>query len=598
MGPKDLDSKEMDNSRALRARAARGGPNRPLLGAREDSGFALILTLGIMMALMLGSLVAVQYVTGYLPVAAADQDRQAALAAAQAGVDDYLNRLNQDSNYWQDGSDASNVAMKTDPWGWVPVDPGSSAYFHYSVDVSDMEAYEENDSTSGSWGTLYVTSTGKVGNVTRTIQVGVRQSDFLSNLYLSNYNLVDPDIEAAAGLMSQSAADACTLHAWDKNPSGGYGPNVTNCYSMFNYWISGNDANGPVQSNDDYYLCGTPKFDYSISTADPNNGTSGTPNDSPYWIDHAGCSDDPSFGGDGKIDVVPYVFFPASPTFIEGYASATPSAQLGCLYYGPTAIDFSGQHMYVYSPDTPSSNTNCLGTGPTPWAQALPLPADGVIYVANLPVPGPRCLVNTPSWAEFAGSNCAGDAFVVGTPTGASSEPGTGLVDGQVTVAADDNIYLVAPAVGASVPNTVDNTTIGYQSNAGGDVLGLAANNYMIVNHDVASGGADTFGPWRFANVVNNPTLDAVLFSVNRSLDTGYFWEGSPMGNMTINGAVVSEFMDTEGEFSGGGGLVHGYNEQYNWDSRLAHLTPPYFIPPSDNHWGEVSYSELPAQDG
>ena len=26
---------------------------------------------------------------------------------------------------------------------------------------------------------------------------------------------------------------------------------------MFNYWISGNVVNGPMQSNDDYYICGT-----------------------------------------------------------------------------------------------------------------------------------------------------------------------------------------------------------------------------------------------------------------------------------------------------------------------------------------------------
>ena len=48
-------------------------------------------------------------------------------------------------------------------------------------------------------GHVYITSTGKVGNVTRTIEVGVRQADFLSNLYLSNYNLVDPIMEADSG---------------------------------------------------------------------------------------------------------------------------------------------------------------------------------------------------------------------------------------------------------------------------------------------------------------------------------------------------------------------------------------------------------------
>ena len=35
-----------------------------------------------------------------LPLARHDQDHESALAAAEAGVDDYLNHLNQNSNYW------------------------------------------------------------------------------------------------------------------------------------------------------------------------------------------------------------------------------------------------------------------------------------------------------------------------------------------------------------------------------------------------------------------------------------------------------------------------------------------------------------------
>ena len=247
-----------------------------------------------MTAVLLGGLAAVDYVTGYLPIAQTDESRQAALAAAEAGVDDYVNRLNEDPNYWNDGSDASNVAMQgggipggsvpnTGPWGWVPVAPGSSADFHYYVDTSDMTSYKETDSATASWGTIYITSTGKVGTVTRTIEVGVRQADFLSNLYLSNYNLVDPIMEADSGAMSLANAQACVVYGWAANGAGqnGYGPSPGGCWTMFNYWISGNVVNGPMQANDDYYICGDPQFDDSVTSADPS------PADSPYWLDHA-----------------------------------------------------------------------------------------------------------------------------------------------------------------------------------------------------------------------------------------------------------------------------------------------------------------------
>jgi hypothetical protein len=592
----------------------------PASAAPRDSGFALILVITVMTAILLGGLAAVQYVSGYLPIAKTDENRQAALAAAEAGVDDYVNRLNQDPNYWNDGSDASNVAMQgggilggvvpnTGPWGWVAVAPGSSAYFHYYVDTLDMTTYVETDSATGSWGTLYVTSTGKVGNVTRTIEVGVRQADFLSNLYLSNYNLVDPTMEADSGGMSLLAAQACVVYGWQANPSGqnGYGPAPGPCYSMFNYWISDNVVNGPMQSNDDYYICGTPQFDDSVTSADP------TAADSPYWLDHA-CASAGQFphgttvGGDymenaaGSPMVPTYqktVPFPANASFIEAYTAATaPNPNLGCLYYGPTSINFggpSGNQMQVYSPDTLTSNTNCLGATPTTW---LPLPVNGVIYVANLPSSlggnPTTCTVDAPAWADLAttpGTHCLGNAFVEGT------------VDGQVTLATDNNIYLVAPT-----SDDNGSMTVGAASLVGGDVMGLAASKFILVNHDT-SGGPDNFGPSgctstgpsacpeSYAPIVTSPTIDAVIFTVNDALGTSDFWQGSVMGNMTINGAIVSNFMDVEGEFSGSS-LVHGYNEIYNWDSRLAHLTPPYFIPPNESQWAEVTYSELAAENG
>ena len=60
-------------------------------------------------------------------------------------------------------------------------------------------------------------------------------------------------------------------------------------------------------------------------------------------------------------------------------------------------------------------------------------------------------------------------------------------------------------------------------------------------------------GPESYPPIVQTPTIDAVLFTVNDALGTGEFWQGSVLGNMTIDGAIVSNFMDVEGEFGGGG---------------------------------------------
>jgi Tfp pilus assembly protein PilX len=278
------------NAKAKRRAWRATGPGAP----DREGGFALILVISVMTALLLGALVAVQNVTGYLPVAGTDVQRQAALAAAEAGVDDYLNRLNQDPNYWSDES--GNVAMQ--PNGWVKVCDSCIGEFHYSVSTADMLDYHETNTLTGSWGTIYLKSTGKVGNVTRTVEVGMRE-DFLKNLYLSEYNIVDPEMMTLEWAGDHSAPtltqleDYCSVYAYQHNTySGGTGPDMNtipgtdeSCYGLINYWVSGQTVNGPMQANDEYYIIGNPDFTQAVSTADFN-----VPGDSPYW-------EDPTCGG-------------------------------------------------------------------------------------------------------------------------------------------------------------------------------------------------------------------------------------------------------------------------------------------------------------
>ena len=86
---------------------------RPRRGGR-DEGSALMIVLVTMTIL---SVVATVALTGSDPHPARSADRsedwQAALAAAEAGVDDYLARLNRDDNYWR--ADCSNVALTPAP---------------------------------------------------------------------------------------------------------------------------------------------------------------------------------------------------------------------------------------------------------------------------------------------------------------------------------------------------------------------------------------------------------------------------------------------------------------------------------------------------
>src|SRR2546423_5988686 len=69
-------------------------------GSHDEGGLAMIIVITVVMLMTLIPLAIVQGAIGQLPLARHDQDHEAALSAAEAGVDDYLNRLAQNSNYW------------------------------------------------------------------------------------------------------------------------------------------------------------------------------------------------------------------------------------------------------------------------------------------------------------------------------------------------------------------------------------------------------------------------------------------------------------------------------------------------------------------
>src|SRR5690349_18810812 len=132
--------------------------------------------------------------------------------------------------------------------------------------------------------------------------------------------------------------------------------------------------------------------------------------------------------------------------------------------------------MDVTSPLTRSTNSGCgPGTG-------LNLPANGVIYVQTVPT-----ALSDPNHSACSGAACNGDAKVSGT------------LAGQLTIAAENDIIIVG--------NTIYRTYPG-----GTDVLGLVANNDVIINHPVNSSGVNQAGS------LTNPIVDAAILALDHSL--------------------------------------------------------------------------------
>jgi Tfp pilus assembly protein PilX len=526
-------------------------------GSRDEVGLAMVIVITIVMLMTLIPLAIVQGAIGQLPLARHDQDHESALAAAEAGVDDYLNRLAQNNNYWT--YSASNPPTPANPafTGWVAVSGPSTN--------GECFRYNANSTNTGSTGIVYLTSSGKrISNTAlgcsstgtiRTVTLGLRRQGFLDYLWLTDYEITDPSL-------SGDNATACTFHAWEWNSaSSKYGPSsVSNCDAVF--WSDSAVLNGPVHSNDGLYVCGTPVFngdtDTYYNSATSNNVFHGKQfGGAGAVLNPLSCSNSPSYARNNDPAAGSLLPFPPANTSIRTQADGALGGT-GCLYTGNTTITLlSSGKMNVTSPKTLVTNAGC---GP---GNGVNLPTNGVIYVQNVPSSGTN-------HSSCSGSSCNGDVNVSGT------------LKGQLTIASQNDIAITGDVKYNTYPG-------------GSDVLGLVADNDVAVQHSSGS------------NVTDDITIDAAIMSLNHSFYVQNWASGGNSScsgshpcaipgvhSINLNGVITQEFRGPVGTFnSSTGNLNSGYNKNYSYDTRLKYLSPPYFLSPTQSAWIRLSYAEL-----
>jgi hypothetical protein len=553
------------------------------LHPNDEQGIVMITVLlvsFIMLTLVAGS---IAYAMGSQPISRHDQDWNAALSAAEAGLDDYLFRLNENDQYYLYSSTNlppdGNTAFTT--WTDVP-DAGGTAQFRYVADTSFLATQ----------GAVVVSSTGRSGNATRTVQATLRRRSFLDYLYFTDYETADPALYPFAG-SSQSASWAqtnCAKHYYE-------GRN-TNCIDI--NFADGDTINGPLHSNDAILVCGSPDFAGDVTTSwQPSSGN--------RWRGNGGCSNHPTFKpGDPKY--ADPLTMPPNNVAIKSEADKSLGGT-GCLFTGPTAITLNSDGtMTVVSPLTKASATsknNCPG-GTLASPKTQPLPANGVIYVQNAPSsssdpnysatcsPGPQLASGSTSGSgngqnplgypqryDISSYACtAGDVFLKGT------------LKGRLSIAADNNIEIIG------------NTT--YQSST--DMLGLIANNYVEIYHPVDSSNSSSSKSWcdgsyvsysgtyycnldlpGVNNALRNPTIDAAILTLAHSFRVQNYAYGqdNPLGQITVVGAIAQKYRGIVGLIG-----TSGYTKNYSYDQRLKYQSPPKFLSPVASAWQIVTWVE------
>jgi hypothetical protein len=459
--------------------------------------------------------------------------------------------LNQNGNYWTyskanlppDG----NLAFKQ----YVAV-PGPSNQGTF--------AYAANTSTIAVDGTIKLTVTGKVNGVTRTVYATVRRRSFLDYLYFTDYETKDPalyDTSSGDPFTPAQAQVKCALHYYEaRDPA---------CILIS--FVSQDTINGPLHSNDAIHISGNPTFNGPVSTS--WNGPAAK-----RWTG-AGS---PSFVNAGDPAYKPALTMPPSNSALRAAADGTVGGT-GCLYTGPTQVTLNSTGtMTVVSPFTKSTNAGC---GP---GAGIPLPANGVIFVQNVPSTAgdpnytngcPYPIKNGYTYPPGLPVPVAGDLYTYGCRDGDVFVSGT--LKGQLTVAADHNIVIVG--------NTKYNS--GTTSN---DVLGLIANNYIQVFHPVDCGNSGN--GCNAAGDITNPIIQAAMISLQHSFIVPNYDSGGTFGTLTVTGAIAQKYRGPVGTFSGGV-IVTGYAKAYTYDSRLKYLSPPLFLNPIQSAWQTSTWGEV-----
>jgi hypothetical protein len=523
----------------------------------------LVIGLGMTLTLVLTGLSGYA-LQGY--VASKDRaDWTSAIGAAQAGIDDYLSRVNDDETYWTRGNtDTTNPAFA----GWTAV-PGSQngAVYRYSVDTSG----------TGANGLVRLTSSGKVDGEVRTVATTLRKGRFFDFVYFSDFETGDPDnplFYSNSYWDSRDESAICGRYNW----ASGFNSRNSNCPRI--YWRN-DEVVGKFHTNDTFFVSGSPRFNGTVTSGCPVVQVGDPCRGRDVYVTDPNNATNPQFASRPTGGVI--LPLPASNAQIRREADPSQGGQ-GCLYTGPTRIVLkSNGRMAVNSPSTTGSNVPTCGVG----ANAT-LPANGVIYVQNVPssTSNPqtcrsgRPWVTTPSGTTLDATsggtsyplsndrtswNCrAGDVFIEGT------------LAGQLTIATENDIVLTGNLRYAN-------------GSSGNDVLGLIAQNNVTVYHPVDRDGDEILSSSR----MRNPEIWAATLSVAHSFNVQNYNAGSTKGTLTVRGSIAQKWRGAVGTFSGNTSQT-GYAKDWQYDQRLAYLAPPKFLDPVAAAWIVGETAEAP----
>jgi hypothetical protein len=298
-------------------------------------------------------------------------------------------------------------------------------------------------------------------------------------------------------------------------------------------FVSGDFIEGPLHTNDDILVCGTPTFGRTSQDSIEVSGSG--------W--RQGCTGSPRIQGTWK-PFSPVLTPPPSSTSLKQVVES------GYLFRGTTTIELQSNAMTV-------TNANLR-----PTTQTVALPSNGVVYVDH-----------------DASTGCAVPAY---QPLEPYSDPvGCAVTYVRGTYASD-----------LTIASAKDIVVTGNIARSGDKMLGLIADNFVRVYHPTVPDDPDD--PTDCDNARTTPTnvsIEAAILALNHSFTVDRYFCGAPLGTLTVRGTIAQKHRGPVGRGSGST-ILNGYYKDYEYDDRLRLREPPHFIDPVQASWRIQRYAE------
>jgi Tfp pilus assembly protein PilX len=468
------------------------GRLRDRLGAQ--SGFTMILALGVLAVTALLTAAVLLTVRSDATLTRGELDGKRAYAAAQAGLQAYLYGLNVNaaSATWWETCSNDTVARTA-----VPGTTTGSTYSYTPVTTCSASDPVGSLIDTGT-GTLRMKFTGYSGAAcpaaspacqTRTIVASFRTLSPLSFLWYTVHETVDTTI----------GGSGCATFYYS-----GSGP-PSSCRIV---WVTGDTMAGPMYTWDQLLI--NPGASPTFGRSARDQLASQVPTSKASDICVSSNCQGAHIVGSPVPNVTPQVPLPSDNSNL-----LTDATSHGKVYSGTTTLTVSG---------TTATGWNCPSSSSC-TALSINLVSFPIIYVSNA-----------------AGCSSTYDPANVSYPTSSGHYYGpcgdmyiSGSYSTPLTVAAVNNVVLTS-----SLTNSTDPT--GATGPTGLATVGLVANQYVRVMHTC------TGNP--------NVTIDAAILTLAHSFFVdNYDCGGTPQGTLTVHGAIAQYFRGIVGQVNSSGYL-------------------------------------------